>query len=155
MLEEEALNELAPLCFAPETFELIGKVAVTQKPAFALLWCNGRRLQGLVMDICTSSCYSGVCPLPPASRINSPASTCSGEHLTYAFGPRCLIYAVSRWLGPLRQTSIAKIRVGGLLKRFFKFCFANLLRVAVFLSCFHSICLSRGQREGLHAIGGC
>lgn len=29
MLEEEALNELAPLCFAPETFELIGKFAVT------------------------------------------------------------------------------------------------------------------------------
>lgn len=110
--------------------------------------------RGSVRDICTSSCY-GFCSLPLASHINSPASACSGELLTQPFGPRCLIYVVSRWLGPpLRQTSIAEIRVGWLLKRFLKCCFANLLRDAVFLSCFHSICLSRGQREDHHVIGG-
>lgn len=110
--------------------------------------------RGSGMDICTSSCYS-FRSLPLASHINSPASACSGELLTHPFGSRCLSYAVSRWLGPpLRQTSIAEIRVGWLLKRFLKCCFANLLRDAVFLSCFHSICLSRGQREDHHVIGG-
>jgi hypothetical protein len=41
----------------------------------------------------------------------------------------------------------------GLLKRFFTFWFASLLRDAVFLLSFFSISLSEGQREGLHVMG--
>lgn len=58
----------------------------------------------------------------------------------FFFPPRqCLIYAVCRWCGPpLRQTSIAKIRVGWLLKTFFTSCFVSPLRCAVsFMSPLH------------------
>lgn len=102
------------------------------------------------VDRCTSSCCSvfWLSPrLPTSMALRVPAV---GGLLTRPLGSRCLIWAISRWLGPpVRQTSIAKIRGCWLLKRSFKFCFANLLRDAMFLSCFHSICLLRGQWEGL------
>lgn len=83
---------------------------------------------------------------PLASHIHSPAGACWGERLPHPFGPWCLIYTVSRRLGPpRRQTSMAKIRVGWLLKRFGELCFANLLRDVVFLSCFLSVCVQRAK----------
>ena len=84
-----------------------------------------------------------------APHIHSPARACCGGLLTRPFGSRCLICTISRWLDFLpRQTSVAKIRAGRLLKRFFRFCFANLLRNVVFLSCLHPIHPSLERAKG-------
>lgn len=103
-----------------------------------------RALRWAYPPAAVSLCFDS---LPLALHIHRPASVCCGELLTHPFGPLCLIYTVSRWLGPaLRQTSIAKIRVGWLLKRLFKFRFAILLRDggAPFMFPFH-LSLERAQ----------
>lgn len=61
------------------------------------------------------------------------------------FSLQCLVAAACRWCGPpLRQTSIAEIRVGWLLKRFSHPALWARWD-ALFLSSFRSICLSKGQ----------
>lgn len=121
------------------------------QPAFALIRQEVRQSRGPVMALAPAAVPPCLDSLPLAPHIQSPVRACyGGGLLTRPFGSWCLIYSVSRWLDFLpRQTSVAKIRAGRLLKKFFRFCFANLLRNVVFLSCLHSICLLRGQRDGL------